>query len=110
MALLIAGAFVSPLFMPPNPRLLHTRTPAAVGLAFEDVSFPAADAPLTLRGWLMPAPDAKATLVMAHGGGEDNRSLPYGEGLELMRDLVGNGYSVLAMDLRNFGESDASPD
>src|SRR5262249_6596092 len=41
---------------------------------------------------------------------EDNRSLPFGNGLELMRDLVAHDYSVLAIDLRNFGESGASPD
>src|SRR5262249_4461021 len=31
-------------------------------------------------------------------------------GLALMRDLVGRGFDVLAFDLRNFGESDATPE
>ena len=96
--------------MRPNPRLLPTATPASVGLRFESVEFTPADVPIKLRAWWIPTENAKASLVMAHGGGEDNRSLPYGHGLELMRDLAAHGYSVLALDLRNFGESDASPD
>src|SRR2546428_12486287 len=37
-----------------------------------------------------------------------SRSLPYADGLKLAHDLVGHGYSVLAVDLRNYGESDAT--
>jgi uncharacterized protein len=96
--------------MKANPRLPATRTPADVGLRYESVELSPADAPIRIRAWLMPAADPKATIVVVHGGGEDNRTLPYGNGLELMRDLVAHGYSVLALDLRNFGESDASPD
>src|SRR2546428_11129279 len=39
-----------------------------------------------------------------------SRSLPYADGLKLAHDLVGHGYSVLAVDLRNYGESDATPE
>jgi len=107
---LVAGTLAAPLFLRPNPRLLPARTPADVGLPFEQVTFSPPDLPLVLRAWLMPLAGAKASVVFVHGGGEDNRSLPFGNGLELMRDLVGAGYQVLAPDLRNFGESDASPD
>src|SRR5688572_19553911 len=96
--------------MKANPRLLASRTPADVGLRYESVEFVPGDAEIRIRGWLMPADKPKATIVMVHGGGEDNRTLPYGSGLELMRDLVAHGYSVLALDLRNYGESESSPD
>jgi pimeloyl-ACP methyl ester carboxylesterase len=99
-----------PFLMQPNPRLLPERTPAVVGLTFEPVEFSPGDLPLKLRGWWIPADQAKAAVVMVHGGGEDNRSLPYGGGLDLMRDLAAHGYAVLALDLRNYGESDASPE
>lgn len=106
----VAGVLFGPLFIQPNPRLVATRTPGDLGLAFEPVELSPADAAIRLHGWLVPAASSKATIVFVHGGGEDNRTLPYGDGLELVRDLVAHGYSVLAIDLRNFGESDASPD
>jgi pimeloyl-ACP methyl ester carboxylesterase len=109
-AVFVLVVVIGPLFMRPNPRLLATATPASVGLGFESVEFTPADVAIKLRAWWIPAENAKASLVMAHGGGEDNRSLPYGHGLELMRDLTKHGYSVLALDLRIYGESDASPE
>jgi pimeloyl-ACP methyl ester carboxylesterase len=105
-----AGVFLGPFFMKANPRLLATRTPADLQLRYEPVELVPADADIRIRGWLMPAATPKATIVVVHGGGEDNRTVPYGSGLELMRDLVAHGYSVLTIDLRNYGESDASPD
>jgi pimeloyl-ACP methyl ester carboxylesterase len=108
--LVLLAIVVGPAFLDPNPRLLPAATPESVGLGFESVEFQPPDVPLTLRAWWMPATDAKAALVMVHGGGEDNRSLPYGGGLALARDLVAHGYGVLAIDLRNYGESDASPE
>jgi pimeloyl-ACP methyl ester carboxylesterase len=58
----------------------------------------------------VPAADARAALVFVHGGGDDNRSLPYGAGLALARDLVARGYALLMIDLRNYGESDGTPE
>src|SRR5262249_59889252 len=60
--------------------------------------------------WWMSNAAPRAAIVLVHGGGEDNRSLPYADGLELAHDLVGHGYAVLALDLRNYGESDATPE
>jgi uncharacterized protein len=77
-------------------------------MVFETVAFRPPDEPITLRAWWMPAPSAKAAIILVHGGGDDNRSLPYADGLALARDLVARGYAVLALDLRNYGESDAS--
>jgi len=105
-----ALVLVGPALVQSNPRLPLSTTPAAFGLAYEPVAFSPPDVPITIRGWLLPAPDAKATLVMVHGGGGDNRILAYAKGLALVRDLVAHGYAVLALDLRNYGESDASPE
>jgi len=88
--------------------LVHT--PADYGIVFETVAFRPPDESITLRAWWMPAPSAKAAIILVHGGGDDNRSLPYADGLALARDLVAHGYAVLALDLRNYGESDASPE
>lgn len=108
---LLAGAVaLGPAFIRPGTtRLAIVGSPADVGLAYETVAFPAADQPLTLRAWWMPARDAKAAVILVHGGGDDNRASPHADGLGLARDLVAHGYGVLALDLRNFGDSDAAP-
>ena len=101
---------VAPAFMGPGERLPLTQTPTDFGLGFESVAFEPPDLPITIRAWWIPAARSKAAVVMVHGGGLDNRSLPYANGLALAADLVAHGYSVLAIDLRNYGESDATPD
>ena len=76
--------------------------PEDFGLAYEEVEFSPRDWPaLTLRGWWMPAKDAKGTVIRVHGldGTRDSS-------LGLSKALVDGGYSVLAFDLRGHGESD----
>jgi fermentation-respiration switch protein FrsA (DUF1100 family) len=41
-------------------------TPRSEGLAYQDIRFPASDG-LKLHGWLIPAPNARVTLVWFHG-------------------------------------------
>jgi alpha-beta hydrolase superfamily lysophospholipase len=83
--------------------------PASMGVAYEDVAFPTKGAAITIRGWWMPAKDARAVLVMVHGANGNRREL-HSHGLELAKFLVGAQVSVLAIDLRNHGTSGASPD
>ena len=78
------------------------QTPEELGLSYEDVEFqPREWDEITLRGWLFPNPDAAATIVLVHGldgtrGGD----------LELVRDLLAEGFAALTFDLRGHGESD----
>jgi pimeloyl-ACP methyl ester carboxylesterase len=85
-----------------------SETPAKVGLAYDDVAFPSARGRLTIRGWWIPAPRPRAVVILVHGDNTNRRDV-YGRGLELARFLAGRNVSVLMPDLRNFGESDASP-
>ncbi|MEL7209059.1 MAG: alpha/beta fold hydrolase, partial [Actinomycetota bacterium] len=93
-------------------------SPADVGLAYEDVEFEANDG-VALRGWLIEGGTDKL-IVQSHFGVQCSRSgyTPEGKGRPLMwkepiafvghmRWLVDRGYSVLAYDTRNHGESDA---
>lgn len=76
--------------------------PSAFGLVYEEVEFsPRGWDDLTLRGWWMPAEDARGTVIRVHGVDSNRNSL-----LGLAAPLVGAGYSVLAFDLRGHGESD----
>ena len=78
--------------------------PADLGLTFEEVSFgPRGWEEITLRGWWFPSPAARGTIVWVHGL-DGNRA----DRLELIRDLLAEGFAVLAFDLRGHGESDKS--
>lgn len=70
------------------------RTPADVGLRYEDVAFPTTDG-LTLRGWYIPG---------QNGGG--NR-LGVGQ-LEQAAALAERGFGMLLFDQRDHGESDGT--
>ena len=77
-----------------------TLTPADYGHESINVSITAVDGQ-TLRGWYVPAPDSKATVIM-HQGTAFNR-----EGLLPWLDmLIPNGYSAILYDYRGFGTSD----
>jgi len=74
-------------------------TPASFQLAFEDLAFRSADG-VDLRGWWVPAPAAKGTVVMAHGL---NRSR-----IEMVRRapfVHAAGWNALLLDLRHHGAS-----
>ncbi|MEL6349258.1 MAG: alpha/beta hydrolase [Myxococcota bacterium] len=95
--------------------------PAQYGLAPEDVEFVSSDG-VTLRGWLFRG-SGTGIIVQSHFGVQCSRSgyTPEGKGwmplwsqdihfLKHIRALVDAGYSVLAYDTRNHGNSDTSND
>jgi pimeloyl-ACP methyl ester carboxylesterase len=81
---------------------LHTvpkRTPAAFGLAFEDVRFKTTDG-VNLVGWLVPHPAARGNVIFCHGHGRNK-----GHVAGLLETLHGLGLNVLAFDFRGHGDS-----
>lgn len=80
------------------------RTPASVGLPYEEVRFPSENDGLTLRGWLIDGDAQRPVVVLLHGEGS-TRDDPIGL-LEVARDLYNLGYAILAFDFRGHGESD----
>lgn len=118
----IAAVFARRMISPPRQRLWAT--PADLGLAYEDVHFPAQDG-LRLSGWFLPAPaDSRrkdGTIVLVHGwpwnrlgeAADDLLSNLTGSTpvdlLRLAHALHQDGYHVLTFDLRNHGESASSP-
>ncbi|HXY38341.1 MAG TPA: alpha/beta fold hydrolase [Vicinamibacteria bacterium] len=74
-------------------------TPAAFGLAFEDVAFRSHDG-VEIRGWWVEAAPAKGTVVLVHGL---NRSR-----IEMVRRVPfvhDSGWNALVIDLRHHGAS-----
>lgn len=110
MTLALAVAVGPAFFQPTGHRLSLVERPSDYGLRYEAVTFSPRDRPITLRAWWVPGDGARAVLVFVHGGGDDNRNLPHGSGLALARDLAARGYALLMIDLRNFGESDGTPE
>ncbi len=85
-----------------TPRVPASRTPADLGLAFEDLRFPTAGGK-TLHGWWIPAdvPAGAPSLVLMHGWSRNvGRMLPFLARLHAM------GFNLLAVDARCHGESD----
>ena len=79
--------------------------PEEFGLTYEDVEFhPRGDESITLRGWWLPADEPIGTIVWVHGL-DKNRAAQ----LPMLHDLINEGFSILAFDLRGHGESDIVP-
>ena len=77
-------------------------TPAAVGLAYEDVEIRSTDG-VRLSGWWVPSEDSRRAAVLVHGWGGDKSDEHI---LATAPIYHGEGYNVLAIDLRAQGESE----
>ncbi len=89
-------------------RRLPRFTPQAVGLAYEDIRIGARGEELNIAAWYIPAPQATRAVIIAHGVG-GTRGREFGvSSLNLVDRLVYGGFSVLMLDLRGHGESDAA--
>ncbi len=78
-------------------------TPQAVGLAYQDIWFPAADG-VMLHGWFVPAPEARFTIVWFHGNAGNVSHCVHNIGY-LHRLLQTN---VFIFDYRGYGQSQGS--
>lgn len=102
MSALLIGllVFLIPFVAALHP--LHTvpkRTPAALGLAFEDVRFSTADG-VELAAWLIPHPHPRGNLIFCHGHGRNR-----GHVAALLPTFHDLGLNVLAFDFRGHGDS-----
>lgn len=86
------------------PRLPLVKSPASIGLDYEDVSFTSRDDNVVLRGWHIFG-ERDSIIIIVHGGFQ-NRVDDDVSTLELAHDLVENGYDLLLFDLRGRGESE----
>lgn len=86
-----------------HPRRPIEETPAAYGLAYEDVSLTTADN-VSLHGWWVPADRSRGTMLFFHGnaGNISHRT----ETLEIFNRL---GMNSLIIDYRGYGRSGGKP-
>ncbi len=86
------------------PNVSQFGHPSQLGLTYEDVTFRSRRDRVTLKGWYLSAsPDDRCIIIAA--GEEHHRNSPGIKPLQLGRDLVERGYSVLLFDYRARGES-----
>ncbi|WP_299977578.1 alpha/beta fold hydrolase [uncultured Pseudoteredinibacter sp.] len=98
---------VLPSYMLEAKNQVPKQNPGDIGLAFEDLYFEPKDENIKLHAWWMPATDAKAILLMVHGanGSKEGR---FPNSLAMYKALLTEGYSLLAIDMRNHGTSGRS--
>ncbi len=97
LALLVAGC--TQLFLHPgHMQALH---PEKLGLAYQDVWFPAPDG-ARLHGWYLPAAGpARGTVLHLHGNAENISTF-----IAAVHWLPAQGYNVLLVDYRGYGRSE----
>jgi uncharacterized protein len=101
LLVLLLPACAGLFFQPYNA---YVRTPADIGLGYQDVEFEAADG-VRLRGWFLPASTpACGTVLFLHGNAE-NISTHIGSAYW----LPARGFNVLLFDYRGYGASSGSP-
>jgi pimeloyl-ACP methyl ester carboxylesterase len=85
-----------------HPTSAVTRTPAAVGLAFDTVAFASTESgePRLKGWWITAAPDARFTVLYLHG--QDGN---LGDSLDALAALHALGLNVFAFDYRGYGQS-----
>jgi pimeloyl-ACP methyl ester carboxylesterase len=90
-----------------HPTRTLEASPAALGRAFEEAHFRAADG-VPLHGWFFPAETSSArgrfAFLICHGNGGN-----ISHRLELCAALLGTGANVLVFDYRGYGRSGGRP-
>ncbi len=79
--------------------------PAAYGLTYEDIRFPARDGQAEIAAWYIPSAENERAVVLVHGRNASRTDAFLERFPELAAALNEAGFSVLMIDLRGHGES-----
>jgi uncharacterized protein len=86
-------------------RVVSAATPAALGLAFQDVQFPAQVDAVPISGWYIPHDGSHEAIVLVHGK-DSNRTNEFGGRFpNLAAALHERGFAILMIDMRGHGQS-----
>jgi len=101
--MLLVYVFQSHLVFFPGARRELIATPSRIGLSYEDLHLEAAGG-IGLHGWLIPAAEARGTVLFLHGnaGNISHR-------LDSVLMFYRLGYNVLIFDYRGYGSSSGTP-
>ncbi len=71
---------------------------------YRDITFRGADSTILLKGWLFEAKHSDKAVILVHSYGSNR--LEFGvETVDMIKEFLNRGYTVLTFDLRNSGES-----
>lgn len=107
------SAFIATQMAYSQPKPI-TRTPATLGLRFQNVSFHSREDHVLLHGWFIPGvlPDGQLTvqrtIIMVHGM-HSNRAAEELGLLDLSAALARHGFAILVFDMRGHGQSSRAP-
>ncbi len=70
-------AYIAWVLSNPTVAPLYSNPKQAIGVEYQDITFPAADGSRTMQGWYIPAEDAdsKKTIVLSHGYGANREEV-----------------------------------
>jgi hypothetical protein len=78
-------------------------TPAALSILFEDVQLVAVDG-VKITGWYMKAPNPRGSVLYLHGNAGNRR-----DWAQVAPPFIEQGYNLLILDYRGYGDSDGRP-
>ena len=91
------------IYYPNVPGRTLEATPAVIGMDYEELTFSTTDGE-QLHAWFIPHPQARATMLFAHGNaGNISHRL---DSIQVFHDL---GLNVLIFDYRGYGQSTGKP-
>ena len=93
---------ISRLYTGGLARRAFTYTPEKYGIAYDDLTLTTSDR-LTLRGWYLPNPDGRGTVIFCHGLFNQRSEL-----LEQAVFMREQGFRAVLFDFRHHGQSDGS--
>jgi uncharacterized protein len=93
------GLYLGQARMIYTPTASHEKTPSNVKLGFEEVRLPVAQGG-QVHGWWLTNPKATKTILYLHGIG-----LNIGSNINQAKQLYDQGFSVLLIDYRGYGQS-----
>jgi uncharacterized protein len=79
--------------------------PGTLGLAYEDVRFPAREDGLQIAGWYIPSEQNQQAIILVHGRDNSRSNGFVDHFVNFAGSLHQAGFSVLLIDLRGHGES-----
>jgi fermentation-respiration switch protein FrsA (DUF1100 family) len=96
------GLYIANIFTKPSNNTID-KPATVINSKFEDVSFITSDK-VHLKGWVFPGTSDKAILLV-HGLNQNRLNYDY-DGVDIVKELLAKGYTVMVFDLRGYGDSE----
>ncbi len=84
------------------------KTPAVVGLEYEDIRFLSREDGLNIAAWYIPAERATSAVILVHGRNTGKADAMLTRFVELATPLHEAGLAVMMIDMRGHGDSEGS--